>query len=76
MVVVAEGQTAGRGRLGRAFFSPPYQNLYTSVLLRPTGSIADAPTLILGAAVAVAETVFWVLSFPISGVYIVIKRKD
>jgi BirA family biotin operon repressor/biotin-[acetyl-CoA-carboxylase] ligase len=57
LVVVAEGQSAGRGRLGRAFFSPAYQNLYTSVLLRPTGSIADAPTLILGAAVAVAETV-------------------
>ena len=34
--VVAEGQTAGRGRLGRNFFSPPYLNLYTSVILRPT----------------------------------------
>lgn len=56
-VVVAESQSAGRGRLGRAFFSPPNQNLYTSVLLRPTGSIADTPTLIFGAAVAVAETV-------------------
>jgi BirA family biotin operon repressor/biotin-[acetyl-CoA-carboxylase] ligase len=56
-VVVAETQSAGRGRLGRQFFSPPHQNLYTSVLLRPTGSIADTPTLILGAAVAVAETV-------------------
>jgi BirA family biotin operon repressor/biotin-[acetyl-CoA-carboxylase] ligase len=55
--VVAESQTAGRGRLGRAFYSPPSQNLYASILLRPTGSIADAPTLILGAAVAVAETV-------------------
>ncbi|MBW2500527.1 MAG: biotin--[acetyl-CoA-carboxylase] ligase [Deltaproteobacteria bacterium] len=55
--VVAESQTAGRGRLGRTFYSPPSQNLYASILLRPTGSIADAPTLILGAAVAVAETV-------------------
>jgi len=55
--VVAERQSAGRGRLGRSFFSPPHTNLYTSLLLRPTGSIADAPTLILGAAVAVAETV-------------------
>jgi BirA family biotin operon repressor/biotin-[acetyl-CoA-carboxylase] ligase len=55
--VVAEGQTAGRGRLGRSFFSPPYQNLYTSIVLRPTGSISDTPTLILAAAVAVAETV-------------------
>ena len=60
-VIVAESQSAGRGRLGRSFFSPPYQNLYTSILLRPTGSIADTPTLILGAAVAVAETVAEVL---------------
>ncbi|MBJ20742.1 MAG: biotin--[acetyl-CoA-carboxylase] ligase [bacterium] len=56
-VIVAESQTAGRGRLGRPFYSPPHKNLYTSILLRPTGSIADTPTLILGAAVAVAETV-------------------
>jgi BirA family biotin operon repressor/biotin-[acetyl-CoA-carboxylase] ligase len=55
--VIAESQTAGRGRLGRIFFSPPHQNLYTSILLRPTGSISDTPTLILAAAVAVAETV-------------------
>lgn len=55
--VIAESQTAGRGRLGRSFFSPPHQNLYTSILLRPTGSISDTPTLILAAAVAVADTV-------------------
>lgn len=55
--IVAEAQTAGRGRLGRPFFSPPHRNLYTSIVLRPTCSIADAPTLILGAAVAVADTV-------------------
>ena len=55
--VIAESQSAGRGRLGRSFFSPPYQNLYASILLRPDGSISDAPTLILAAAVAVAETV-------------------
>jgi BirA family biotin operon repressor/biotin-[acetyl-CoA-carboxylase] ligase len=55
--VVAESQSAGRGRLGRSFYSPAHQNLYTSMVLRPTGSISDTPTLILGAAVAVAETV-------------------
>jgi BirA family biotin operon repressor/biotin-[acetyl-CoA-carboxylase] ligase len=56
-VVVAEGQTAGRGRLGRTFFSPPHRNLYTSVVLRPEVRLAEAPTLILAAAVAVAEAV-------------------
>lgn len=35
-VVVAERQTAGRGRLGRRWFSPPGENLYCSVILRPT----------------------------------------
>jgi BirA family biotin operon repressor/biotin-[acetyl-CoA-carboxylase] ligase len=56
-VVVAEGQTAGRGRLGRTFFSPPHRNLYTSVVLRPEIHLAEAPTLILAAAIAVAEAV-------------------
>jgi BirA family biotin operon repressor/biotin-[acetyl-CoA-carboxylase] ligase len=55
--VVAEGQTAGRGRLGRSFFSPPGVNLYTSVVLRPVLDTARAPTTILAAAVAVAETI-------------------
>jgi BirA family biotin operon repressor/biotin-[acetyl-CoA-carboxylase] ligase len=35
-VVVADTQTAGRGRLGRPWFSPPGQNLYCSVLFRQT----------------------------------------
>lgn len=33
-VVVAETQTAGRGRLGRQWHSPPGKNLYCSILLR------------------------------------------
>jgi BirA family biotin operon repressor/biotin-[acetyl-CoA-carboxylase] ligase len=55
--IVAEGQSAGRGRLGRTFFSPPGLNLYSSSVLRPTLDTARAPTTILAAAVAVAETV-------------------
>ncbi len=55
--VVAEGQSAGRGRLGRSFFSPPYTNLYTSIVLRPLLDTARAPTTILAAAIAVADTV-------------------
>jgi BirA family biotin operon repressor/biotin-[acetyl-CoA-carboxylase] ligase len=55
--VIAEGQTAGRGRLGRSFFSPPFQNLYTSIVLRPPASPAEAPACVLAAAVAVAEAV-------------------
>jgi BirA family biotin operon repressor/biotin-[acetyl-CoA-carboxylase] ligase len=55
--VVAEGQTAGRGRLGRAFFSPPYLNLYSSSVLRPVLATAQAPTWILAAACAVADAI-------------------
>ncbi len=55
--VIAEGQTAGRGRLGRSFHSPPYLNLYASIVLRPSLTTAEAPSLILAAGVGVAEAV-------------------
>jgi BirA family biotin operon repressor/biotin-[acetyl-CoA-carboxylase] ligase len=64
LAVIAEGQTAGRGRLGRAFFSPPHANLYVSFVLRPEVQLADAPTLILAAGLAVAESVVAVLGDP------------
>ena len=54
---MAEGQTAGRGRLGRSFYSPAYQNLYASIVLRPSLSLTEAPAWILAAAVAVADCV-------------------
>jgi BirA family biotin operon repressor/biotin-[acetyl-CoA-carboxylase] ligase len=55
--VIAEGQTAGRGRLGRSFYSPAYVNLYTSIVLRPRLDTSAAPTLILASAIGVAEAV-------------------
>jgi len=55
--VVAEAQSAGRGRLGRAFFSPAHENLYLSVVLRPALTTTDAPAWILATAVAVADSV-------------------
>ncbi len=54
--VVAESQTQGRGRLGRSFYSPAGTNLYSSSVLRPALTLQDAPTTVLVAAVAVAET--------------------
>ncbi len=53
-VVIAERQTAGRGRLGRTWASEAGQNLTFSVVLRPRGPARDAPLLTLGAAAALA----------------------
>ena len=56
-VVIAEEQTAGRGRLGRTWESSRGVNLYLSILLRPKMPPWRAPQLSLVAGVAVAETV-------------------
>jgi BirA family biotin operon repressor/biotin-[acetyl-CoA-carboxylase] ligase len=58
LVVVADEQTAGRGRRGHSWFSPPGSGLYVSVVLTPASSIdpARATTLLtLAAGVALAE---------------------
>jgi BirA family biotin operon repressor/biotin-[acetyl-CoA-carboxylase] ligase len=56
-VVVAEEQTAGRGRLGRVWFSEKSSGIYTSVILRPPLSPAAAPVLTLMAGVAAHQAV-------------------
>lgn len=52
--VVAGAQTAGRGRLGRPWFSAPGAGLYFSVVIRRA---SIAPWITLAAGVAVAEGV-------------------
>jgi BirA family transcriptional regulator, biotin operon repressor / biotin---[acetyl-CoA-carboxylase] ligase len=54
-VVVAERQTAGRGRLGRNWHSPAGVNLYVTVVLRPRLPLPRVPQLSLVAGVGVAE---------------------
>jgi BirA family transcriptional regulator, biotin operon repressor / biotin---[acetyl-CoA-carboxylase] ligase len=56
-LVVAESQSQGRGRLGRRWESPPFANLYVSILLRPKLSPAHVAQITLMAAVALAEVV-------------------
>ncbi|MFO0707277.1 MAG: biotin--[acetyl-CoA-carboxylase] ligase [Nitrospira sp.] len=60
-VVVAESQTAGRGRHARSWFSPSGKNLYCSIIARGIGStlpLSDWLSWIpLTTALAVAETV-------------------
>jgi BirA family biotin operon repressor/biotin-[acetyl-CoA-carboxylase] ligase len=54
-VVIAEQQTAGKGRRGRGWVTPPGKSLALSVVLRPQLPPARAPELTLVAAVAVCE---------------------
>lgn len=55
-VVIADKQTAGRGRRGRRFYSPDGVGLYMSILLRPALSPEKSLYLSSAAAVAAAET--------------------
>ena len=57
MALVADHQTAGRGRMGRTWFSPAGANVYLSVLLRPQVNLAQISTLPLIAGCAVARTI-------------------
>jgi len=60
LVIVADSQTAGRGRLGRTWHSPAEENLYLSILLRPARPPSEIPpiTLLAGAGVARALQTF------------------
>jgi BirA family biotin operon repressor/biotin-[acetyl-CoA-carboxylase] ligase len=57
LVIIAEVQEKGRGRLGRTWESPPGVNILMSVLLRPGVSPEAAPVITLLSAVAVARAV-------------------
>lgn len=57
MVLLAEEQTQGRGRFGRAFFSPYGTGLYMSFLLHPQLQYREGELLTISAAVAVAKAI-------------------
>lgn len=52
-LLIAEEQTAGRGRLGRSFYSPSATGLYMSILLHPNAPAAEWLAITSAAAVAV-----------------------
>lgn len=56
LALVAGRQTAGRGRMGRSFFSPEDSGVYLSLLLRPDMPADQATGITACAAVAAAET--------------------
>ncbi len=55
IVLVADHQTAGRGRAGRTWTAPAEASLLLSVLLRPPAAVVDLTTMAM--AVAAAEAI-------------------
>lgn len=64
-VVLAEEQTAGRGRFGRSWYSERSSGIYVSIVLRPPLAPATAPVLTLMAGVAVHQAVSTVTGLPV-----------
>jgi len=57
LVVIADRQSSGKGRMGRQWESPGGVNLYASILLRPQIPPFDAPRLTFLSAVAVCRAI-------------------
>lgn len=57
LLVLADEQTSGKGRLGRSWSTPPGAALAMSLVLRPEMPPYHAPRITLAAAVAVCEAV-------------------
>lgn len=56
-VLAAQEQTAGKGRLGRKFYSPDKTGIYLSIILRPKITIENALFITTSAAVAVSRAI-------------------
>ena len=55
LVIIAGEQTAGRGRMGRSFFSPGDSGVYMSLLLKPKIKPEDSVQITTAAAVSVCR---------------------
>lgn len=55
LLILADEQTMGRGRLGRSFHSPDGQGIWFTLLLRPASGEPVSPAVTLIAGVAVCE---------------------
>lgn len=63
--VLADLQEAGRGRLGRSWWSPPGAGMYLSVVIRTDGLGAHVPLLTLAAGVALSTALRDVSGLPV-----------
>lgn len=66
VVIIADEQTAGRGRLGRKWQSPKGKNLYFSLILTPPILPINAPILTLLSGVACCNALRKLFSIPIT----------
>lgn len=68
-VVVADSQTAGRGRFSRRWFSPPGRNIYMSILVRSEKTkteLQEFAVLPMLAGIACARAIHSITGLPIS----------
>ncbi len=65
-VLIAQYQTAGKGRLSRSFYSPKDSGIYMSVLLRPNLPVQDAVRITTSAAVAVRRAIISFTDEPVA----------
>ena len=56
-ILIAEEQTAGRGRFQRKFFSPSNKGIYMSVILRPNIELSKAIHITTSAAISVCRAI-------------------
>lgn len=56
-LIVAEAQTAGRGRQGRSFYSPEHTGIYMTLVIQPQINMFDAVSITTAAAVAVVRAI-------------------
>jgi BirA family biotin operon repressor/biotin-[acetyl-CoA-carboxylase] ligase len=57
VIIAANGQTDGRGRRGKSFYSPQKSGLYFSIILHPEIELSDATGITAAAAVAVSQVI-------------------
>ncbi len=57
VLIVAETQTKGKGRMGRSWVSPKSKGIYASLLLRPQFHPTDVAKLTLMTAIAITESI-------------------
>lgn len=56
-IIFADAQTAGRGRMGRSFFSPDSSGIYVTVLYRPEKNPLLPPFVTMAACVCTARAI-------------------